>query len=232
MKERNSALWRNERGSTLILVILLSLVLSASAIVAMRDVARSARAAGVFRTRTQAQLTSDAADRLFADWVGNKAASLVDGMKNSLAGTTSGGVANIVGAQGSNGAPTQADREKLMIEGGQIEFSHLDLQSDCGGTCVPLLTPYVGSTETGLYQIAAGETTFETRRQTKFRVKIRDLTDGFPAPGYSEGLCFKKAIIVAEALVGTVDPNWNKSNNVAQSRHMIDAVIGPVECGY
>lgn len=225
--------WSNERGSTLILVVLLTLILSASAIVSMRDVARTAQAAGVYRTRAQAQLTSASANSLFADWVGNKAATLIDAMQNSTYGAEAGST-NVYGGRdnGPSGSTAQERREGLAILGGELEFNYKDLQSDCGGTCVPLIDDYSNPQETGLFQTAAGQETFETRRSARWRVKIRDLSDGFPAVGYSDKFCFKKAVIASESLVGRIDPNWARANNVAQARHAEDAMIGPVECGY
>jgi hypothetical protein len=131
----------------------------------------------------------------------------------------------MLGALGASD-PTQATRVKLLTEGGQREYSYVDMQNE---NILPS-----GGTETGLFQLNTTEQTFETRRKTKFRVKIRDLTDGFTAPGYSPsaGTCFKKAVIASEALVGTIDPAWNRANNVAQARHMVDAMVGPTPCGY
>ena len=228
---KRSAPWENERGSTLILVVLLTLILSASAIVALRNVARSTQAASVFQTRNQAQLTSDSASRLFADWVGSKAGTLIDAMDRSMRGETSGGAGDVFGARGG-ATPDEETRKTASIVGGSLQFSYSDLQSDCAGTCVPLIEDHSDPRETGLFQLAAGEQTFETQRTARWRVTIRDLTDGFPAVGYSNEFCFKKATIAAEAQVGRMDARWDRANNVSQARHGIDGMIGPVECGY
>lgn len=225
--------WQNERGSTLILVVLLTLILSASAIVVLRDVARTTQSSAVYRTRGQAQLTSSAANRMFGDWVGNKAGTLLDAMKNANYGS-GGGDANIwgAGAGGPGSFTDQQRREALAILGGQLDFNYADLSQPCGAGCTPLITDYGDPDETGLFQVAAGDETFESRRTARWRVRMRDLADGFPAVGYSGEFCFKKAVIAAESLVGRVDPLWNRANNVAQARHATDAMIGPVECGY
>lgn len=222
-KSQTATPWSNERGSTLILVVLLTLILSASAIVAMRNVARTTQEVGVYRTRAQAQLTSDAANRLFGDYVGNKAPNFVSAMQNSLSG--SAGVDDGVWGATGTATPNEATRQKLATVGAELEFSHTELQTD-------LLPGYGDVGESGLFQLAPGQETFETRRRARWRVRLRDMSDGFPAVGYSEGFCFKKATIGAEALVGTMDARWNRANNVAQARHGTDVLIGPIECGY
>ena len=155
----------NERGSTLILGVLLSLILSASAIVALRDVARTTQAAAVFRTRSQAQLTSDAADRLFGDWAGNKAATLLDGLERSMTGDDTGQLATFGGSDlVQGGADLAARRDQMAIAGGVLEFSFQDLQETCAGACVPMIRDHDGDVwETGLFQSAGGAKTFETR---------------------------------------------------------------------
>ena len=223
----------NERGSTLVLVVLLSLVLSASAIVALRDVARTTQAAGVYRTRAQAQLTSDSANRLFGDWVGLKAATLIDAAYKGTYGEESAGD-DLFGGGSAVGTAVSASerRRRAAIIGAQLRFNYDDFWDDCGGGCTPLIDDPGIAGETGLFTLADGESSFETRRQAVWRVKLRDLADGFPAIGYSGEFCFKKALVAAEARVGEVDADWGRSNNVAQSRHGTDAMIGPIKCGY
>ena len=232
MKQKHtvSRPWENERGSTLILVVLLTLILSASAIVALRNVARSTQGSAVFRTRAQAQMLSDSADRLFSDWVGNKASTLVDAMQKANYGEDDvSGTADVFGAGDNVDGQTMAEKRLGMaILGGELEFSQEDLTT--GAT--PLITPNVDPDESGLFQVAPADKTFESRRKAKWRVKIRDMTDGMPAVGYSGSFCFKKALVAAEAQVGVTDPDWSRSNNVAQSRHGLDVMIGPIECGY
>lgn len=224
--ESRSTPWQNERGSTLILVVLLTLVLSASAIVTLQSVVRTTRAVSTYRTRTQAQLTSNAASRVFADYVGSKGPEYITGLSQSLAGTTGGGDIGVVGAaHAAASTPTLAERTDAITTGGTFDLTQADLQTE-------FLPGYGDPRESGLFQLSAGETTFETRRRVNWRVRLRDLTDGFPAVNFGQGFCFKKAVIAAEAQVGSIDGDWSRANNVAVSRHAIDGMIGPYPCGY
>lgn len=226
------------RGSALILVVLLTLILSAMAIVALRDVARTTRATSVYRTRTQAQLTSDAAGRVFADYAGSMAAPLLDAASQSLYGAEAGVVGAFGGAHDDaidldgDGTLTLAERRRLLaVRGAVLEFDAEDLTDDCNGACPPLLQTR-GGEESGLFRTNTTEETFETRRTSEWRLVARDFMDGFPAPGYGEGFCFKKALVASEARIGIPDQDWNRSNNVGTARHGFDVMLGPVECGY
>jgi len=212
-------IWRDERGSTLILVVLLTLVLSASAIVTLQSVVRTTRAVSVFRSRAQAQLTSDASARTFGDFAGNKGPGWISGSTTALEGET-GTDRGVFGATGGN-TPTQERRVDVVTTGAVIEQSFEQLQGE-------LLNG--SANESGLFQINSGEKTFETRRNVKWRVRVSDMIDGIPAPMFGDGYCFKKATISAEAQVGKIDTNWNRANNVAVSRHMLDGLIGPYKC--
>lgn len=215
--------WNDERGSTLVLVVLLTLVLSATAIVTLRSIVRTTRAVSVFRTRTQAQLTSNAASRVFADYVGNKGPDYIVGLTSSLSGTAGTDV-GVTGGQIST-TPDLDTRTNVVTTGGSFNLSQADLQTE-------FLPNYGDPRESGLFQLAAGEETFETRRRVSWRVRLSDLTDGFPAVNFSQGFCFKKGVVAAEAQVGVLEADWDRVNNVSVSRHMIDGMIGPYPCGY
>jgi hypothetical protein len=231
------------RGSALILVVLLTLILAATSIVALRDVARSTRGSAVYRTRAQAQLTSDAASRTYADWLGRYAGTIMKGLKNSERGEETDGNGdswvNVFGGRAdggididdSGGDPTFDERKRSLAVRGPVVVFTDDQLGECA-SCTPLLVnsgASAGDDETGLFRTDDTETTFESRRTSEFRVVTRDIVDGPPAPWYGDGTCFKKALIAADARVGQVDPDWSKANNVAAARHGIEAFIGPVE---
>jgi hypothetical protein len=231
------------RGSALILVVLLTLILAATSIVALRDVARSTRGSAVYRTRAQAQLTSDGASRTYADWLGRYAGTLIKGIKKGERGEENDGSddwTDVFGGRhdgaidldGDGTASFEERKRSLAVRGPVLVFTDDELGEDCPAPCTQLLVNsgvVAGDDETGLFRTDDGETTFETRRNSQFRVVTRDLVDGPPAPWYGEGTCYKKALVAADAQVGLVDPDWSKSNNVASSRHGIEAFVGPVD---
>ena len=229
-----SLMRRQPRGSALILVVLLTLILSATAIVALRDVARTVHHSAVYRTRTQAQLTSSAAAQLYARRAGDNAHSMVDAMQKSVYGKE-GSDENVLGGAGSVDTTSVSftQRRKILeVTGGHIEVQAEDL----GGQLLPhQASGYDGTAahpESGLFRSSSSERTFESRYPAQWRVIVRDLLDGFPAVGYSSHYCFKKATVAAEARVGEPDPDWSVSNNVAVSRTGVETLLGPVECGY
>lgn len=231
------------RGSALILVVLLTLILAATSIVALRDVARATRGSAVYRTRAQAQLTSDGATRTYSDWLGTHAPTVLEGMRQGLKGKMNDGSNDFTGVfagrhEGAidldgNGTFSKRERERsLAIRGPVLTYTDDELGKPCGAGCTPMLVnsgEAASDDETGLFRIVNGEKTFESRRKSQFRVVARDIVNGPPAPWYDQDTCLKKALIAADARVGQVDPNWERSNNVASARHGIEAFIGPVQ---
>lgn len=228
----------NRRGSALILVVLLTLVLAAMSIVALRDIARTTSATAVFRTRTQAQMASGAVVQIFGNYAGNYAPAMFQAGEATLYGDESGTLDTFGGnidegidLNGNSTIELSEKRSTLAARGPVLVFDHRVLTSDCDGEC-PQMIPNPGGSETGLFRNNTTDTTFESQRTTEWRVVARDFTDGYPAVGYGEGFCFKKATIASEARVGEVDQSWKRSNNVGFARHGMDGMLGPVSCGY
>ena len=220
----------NRRGSALILVLLLSLILSATAIVALRDVARSVQNSAVFRTRVQAQQTSNAVVQVYTARTGNKADAVITAIEESMYGKEGTGATDPTGVFGGGHDTTSSlsfeeRRRAQAVMGGHVEFTNTELAALLG-------TPPAG--ETGMFTDSAGSArSFESRRQSQWRVIVRDLMEGPKAEGYSQEYCFKKAVVGAEALIGQPDDDWTGPNNVALTRHTQDALIGPsMKCGY
>lgn len=215
---------QSQRGSALVLVVLLSLVLSALAIVAMRNVARSARQASVFHTRAQSQNTSSSAVNLYSQRAGDKAAGIVTAIKSKAFGE-SGGMAGTYGASAN-----EADRLATATAGGFLLLTDDELTK-----VLPQAANLTSTSkeQTGLFTNSAGSNrTFEDERSSSFQVIVRDLVDGIPAPRYSGGYCFKKAFIATESRVGETNDDWDAIANVAYSRHGKEVLLGPIECGF
>ena len=149
---------RQRRGSALILVVLLTLMLAAVSIVALRDIARTTSATATYRTRTQAQLTSDAATRVFANYAGTNATPLMEVAHHSLFGEDDELVGMFAGENhegldmdGDNAISREERRITATIQGPILTFTHSVLASNCGGLCTPMI-PHPGTTETGLFR--------------------------------------------------------------------------------
>jgi hypothetical protein len=215
---------RSDRGSALVLVILLTLILSAFAIVALRNVSRSVQQTALFRTRAQAQSTSSSALDVFSLRAGDRAANIVTAIK-SQAVSEGGGQTGVYG-----GSANAAERLAVATAGG-----HLRVNDDFLAQLLPQADDptSAGLEQTGLFtDAAASRRTFETTRSSRFEVIVRDLVDGIPAPGYSGRYCFKKALIASDARVGERDDDWTEANNVAYARHGKEVLLGPIECGF
>ncbi len=216
---------KSNQGSALVLVILLTLILSAFAIVALRNVSRSVQQTAVFRTRTQAQATSSSAVNLFAHRAGDKAASIVKAIKSQSLTEEAGGTQGVFG-----GSADMAERLATATQGGYLRVDDDFLQNFIPQSQI---VTTAGKEQTGLFTNAANSNrTFEFNRSARFDVMVRDLVDGIPAPGYSGRYCFKKAFIATDARVGERDDDWSGANNVAYARHGKEVLLGPIECGF
>ena len=204
----------NERGSALILVVLLGLIMSSMAIVALRNITYTTRSAAIYRTRTQAQMSSDSVVRLYSNWLGQNAATTLSMAQSRL-------------EQDLRMATDDAQRNLLISRGPTLGFADDQVPNLPNS---PLKDVSTSTYETGLFGM--GGVSFETRHHLDWRVQVRDLVDGYPAVYYGDQFCFVRATIGAEATVGEADDDWTSANNIAVSRHVVDAMVGPRDCGY
>lgn len=213
-----TSFWKNERGSALILVVLLGLVMSAMAIIALRNITYTTQAAAVYRTRTQAQMTSDSVVRMYSGWLGQNAATTLAAANARLE--------HELRTAADETERSQAATRGARLERGADEVAEMPFS--------PLADVNPSGKETGLFLNADGQQTFESRHTLDWRVQVRDLIDGYPAIYYGDQFCFSKATIAAEATVGEVgvDDDWKGPNNIAVTRHVIDGMVGPRDCGY
>ena len=248
---------QNETGSSLILVTLVSLVLAAVAIVALRNISRTVQQAAVYQTRQQSMLTSSGAASMFSKRVGDKASLVYNRMTQRIyqEETTDNDRGVLAGGRG------MSDRMKQVRGGQYAVFDKGDFAD---------FLP--AGTETGLFtgKLADGSQRVESfegqeGRTTTFRTIVRDPLDAQAATGFDNSYCFKKVVIATESTVGAVecddnadcvaalgstdftcrggdglggakegfcDDGWKRINTIAQSRSGMEGLIGPVECGY
>lgn len=224
----------NQKGSALLLVLMVSLVLSAFGLVAMRDIAIGVHQSASFRVRTQASSVSEAAASAFSMRAGNQSSAYVHALKSTTKrGSVFGG--NDPSKYKYTASENQF-QETLASHGGFIVFRHSDLST---GTSPFVVNHPVGSGaqkgETGLFRGPSTLTdvsSFEAQNETEFLVVLRDLKDGIPAPGFSDRYCFKKATVAAQARVGERPATFDTPATFAIGTHTNDILIGPIECGY
>lgn len=227
---------RHQTGSALILVLLISLVLSAFGIVALRDIAIGTHQSAAFRVRTQAGQLSNAASTAFAMRAGNKAEEYLDLVKKSSYRTESGAsMDGMYGVDTNAGGGLLDQRKAYATHGGFIVFTPELFNTASAGDFFPGRDAggAVQSNETGLFRPnISGIRSFEARDPTEWEVVMRNVSEGFPAPGYSDRFCFRRATIAANAKVGEHLDNWNEPTNVGLGIHANEVFLGPVPCGY
>lgn len=221
---------KSKKGSALVLVTLLTLIMAALSIVALRNIARSTQQAAVYTSRQQAQMTSAAGSVVIARRVGDKANNVYNRMKQNLYGE---------GTSTDGGGTSYSDQG--LLAGQAVGAAAMDSRMDkirAGAFAMFSGDEFSGMQKNNagaLRLMSPGGTTapsFEDQRSTDFRVIVRDPIEAQPAEGFSDKWCFKKVTIATEATVGDLDDDWQSANNFARSRNALDGMIGPVECGY
>lgn len=212
---------KNQRGSALVLVTLLTLVLAAIALIALRNTARGVQQTATFQTRTQAGEASASTARIASKRVGDQAPKFWQRMSASLYGKNADDDLGMLGAQGTS-AGTLNDRKDAVLLGGYVTLTDADFQEMFSG--------YAG-TETGLFSDGTVPS-FESKKESTIRFVIRDPMESNAAAGFGldQAFCFKKVSMYSEATVGTADDDWKGPNNIAQVRGSIEGLIGPIEC--
>jgi hypothetical protein len=201
-----------QRGSALILTMLILLVLSGLGMVALRSTTRGLQQSGAYRVRTQANTFSEAAAE-YSGAMASKDAATFWGMMRSAHDNSMDGL-------------SVADRQTAHAIGPHIQLHQKS------GTTAEQVSDFEGmnptTTATGLFSADSFE---EGETGSEFEVIFRDPLDGPPAPGYGENYCFKKVTITSRAVVGTADRTWNGAGMMGEKRNSIETFIGPIECG-
>ena len=213
---------QNQRGSALVLVTLLTLVLAALAIIALRNTARSVQQTATYQTRGQAGEMATSTGRLASKRVGDQAPKFWRRMTATMYGQSDDGDLGVLGTSGQTGTASQ--RLDTILLGPYATLTGDDFKEMFNG---------YGGTETGLF--SDGTTpSFESRsgKESEVRFVIRDPIESNAAIGFgvNQAFCFKKVSMDAAAAVGDQDDDWTGANNIAQVRTGIEGLIGPIEC--
>lgn len=236
----------SKRGSVLVLVTLLTLVLAAFAIVALRSVSRTVQASATYLTRAQAAETADTVNRMSSRYVGERYENVWVHMQAPSSGAECFGPnayadrAECLAATGDPD-PLAQSSDITGLYGGSVDAETTRLVTMLGPHAQydeDRFSHFLGFTaaisESGLFTDGqAAASSFESLKDTSYRMMIRDPYD-FPPPMGEQAngtLCSKKLSFYSEALVGINLADWNGPSNTAQSRVGTQGVIGPVECG-
>jgi hypothetical protein len=207
-----------ERGSALILVLLILLALSAIGMVALQDVSRSVEQSGHYRVRSTASMFADSVAQFMSKRLGDKAGSIWNAMQTFQKNEVTDATKSF--AQRSSEVTRGAYIKYTQDPGTEKDFSSL-LDSQDG--------------ETGLFTGGGtGDRSFESlAEESKFSVVIRDPVDGIPVPGYSDRFCFKKVTVGTRAQVGKFGnaTQMDQPRQVAVGQTVFEGLIGPLECG-
>lgn len=214
--------WPSARGSAVIMAMLIMLVLSAMGVIAMRSVTESVWQSGNHRTRNQAMLFADAVANLAAVRAGNNANAYIGMLRESTS-------RDLTAARALGAAGTGLAQSSLRRGGFQI-FSPTGSKPNEAS----LQSLFEGNA--GMFtndKATRGSFESDVAMPTDFRFIVRDPIDGPPAPGYSSRYCFKKVSIASEVRIGKDDAGqkWDSRSNRASSRNLLEALIGPVDCG-
>ena len=203
---------KQKRGSVLVLVTLLTLILASFAIVALRSVSRTVQSSATYTTRHLSSETSYSANRVTSRFVGERYPGVWREMQSPMLGVT-GTDKSVLG-----GSSNMDQRMNVLLRGPYMTLEDAQLTEFLSGPAL------FGDAST---------TSFEDRLTVEYRSVIRDPYDFPPPPGESAtgNTCSKKLGIFTEATVGDLDVNWTAANNFGRSRVGIEGVIANVDCG-
>lgn len=211
-----------ERGSALILTILILLVLTGLGMVALKNVANSVQQSGAYRVRAQADTFSEAAVDYASVYAANSADKLYEDMQLGQVGAF-----NDPDNDEETDATATSDQRIAMERvgphlvlhqkpGEKIQFGDLDTQSD---------------TVTGLVSGGSVKSFEAMEDNVQFSVVFRNPIDGPAIPGFDSECRYKKVTIASRGRVGKPDNKWEGAGMFGEKRHGIEVFIGPINCG-
>lgn len=216
----------SERGSALIIVLLLILALTAMGLLALRQTSFELRGSRNQRISKQAIYASDGALVMAVDQVGRSGQAyweLMDRLTRAQnrQALTAGDPANFRPSYNF----TRGDfvPNQLMFAGPAQTVANCN-QANLPPNCQGL------ESEGGYYST--------TDNLPNLSVRLEDPQDGPKAPGFSHSFCFKRFHFASTGTVGETPTGlealkYNQSVHGARSQHAAHALIGPLDCqGY
>lgn len=215
---RQREMLTGNRGAALVLALLVMLVLSAMALVAMNTVATSNTMSGMHRLQSQALSVSDALNKLGMMRSGRQASEYYAEMQDH-----SGGLEFEDFASGSE------DELGAMRRGGYVIFQSGETDRDMGQIQLQ------GGTDDGLLDSGEDSDDFveavESELQPEYAYIVRDPLLGPRAEGYGDEFCFIQVTVGSHATIGGADAPGDEIRQArALGRNASQAMIGPTEC--
>lgn len=226
----NALATHHNQGAALLMVLLLTLVLTAVGIVAIESTVRSMQGAGNYRLRRQANIAAQSAVGYVSNRVGQKA--------------------SVYWQEISHRADRDSQGNPNRYESGG--FMTIDPKTYQNPDAFDQILPG----ETGLFSSHGAPHSHEVQYAlADYRVVIRDPIDGPPAVGNSQ-FCFKKVLFASQvtyvaqgkscATNTDCEPNgvcnkpasdvdgicitWGDPTNAAWAGSGVEALIGPISC--
>jgi hypothetical protein len=212
-----------QRGSALVLVLLILLALSAIGMVALKNVTGSLNQSGQFRARSNAQALADAATRFMGTRFGNNPKRILQAMEQAQDLEREGSISRTSGKYSGSSAAIERRGKFLNLEQKPGETTDFDdvLTSSTAGDLQ----------ETGLLYDGT-HPSFESKEGgAQFEVIIRDTLSGFPAPGSGDEYCLTRVIIAARGEVGPRDSDWTEPRQTGVGTGIFEAMVGPTDVG-
>lgn len=198
---------RTARGAALVLALLVMLVLSGLALVAMHATTTSNVLSGMHRMTSQTKSMSNAANELGLLRSGRQASQYHAALQDQFDAT---------------------DRDAAR-RGGFLLFSTNPTSSEA----VELDTGGSFLDRPGTYEAVESDPAYDT----EYRFIVRDSTLGPRAEGFGDEFCFIRVTVGSDALLqGTdydedADAEERARQARAMGRNVSQAMIGPIECG-
>lgn len=201
------------RGAALILALLVMLVLSGLALVAMNSVATSSALSGMHRLQAQAFSVSEALNQLGMSRSGRQASTYYAQMQDDAMGMDD---ETLPSDDGELGALRRGGYVLFSSEGTDEGVGQVDLQTDTGGNLLD---------DDGGDFVAA----VESELQPRYDYIVRDPMLGPQAEGYGEDYCFIQVTVGSRGIIGEgLEGDLRQGRGLG--RNASHAMIGPIEC--
>lgn len=214
----------DQRGSALVLVLLILLALSAIGMIALKDVTRSLDQSGQFRARSNAQALADAATRFMGTRFGNNPKRILQAMEQAQDLEREGSISRSSGSY-TGGSATQIERRGKILQLEQKPGETTDFDDVLSSSTSGELE------ETGLFYDGTNPSFESKEGGAQFEVIVRDTLSGFPAPGSGDEYCLTRVVIAARGSVGPQNNNWTQPRQTGVGTGIFEAMVGPTDVG-
>lgn len=219
----------SERGSALIVVLMLILALTALGVIGLRHTTFELRNARNLRLAKQAEYVSEGAMTRVIHQVGSNGQAYWEYMDRINKARNSGTL-----AQGgvANAEPTYTFQRGDVAPNNLLFLSSTVNANICGQSPLPAACQGMEA-EGGYFQ-----ETIPSNFLPNFTVTMREPLDGPKAPGFSDSFCFKRFTFESRGVLGRNPApgdvlRYDQPSQGAVAEHWAQALVGPLDCqGY